>query len=357
MCLTVYTTLLSSHSLIYYKLYQVLFSYNTTMAEQLTKQPPNITLLHQLAPTAEALYSRHLEKCKPWEPAFYIPYSHAKDFEPDYQWSPNEFPLDEGLRSALFVNLLTEDNLPYYLRAIDAFAGSEGIWGAWSGRWVAEENRHAIAIRGFIEASRILDVRKLDAARMAQMSLGKVPDPPTTADGIVYVAMQELATRVAHHNTGRLILEAYQNSTTPDLKALAVAGDKMLDRVGSDENFHYLFYRNLAKEGIKIDPSAFVLAIFRQIKDFEMPGTGIPGFAEHSKLIANAGVYNFDIHLKRVIKPAVLNPSGWDLEHISDLTPDAEIAREQIFKRISVMQKAIDRSTQQIAPKTSDITG
>ncbi len=34
--------------------------------------------------------------------------------EDDRSW-----PLDDAVRSALFVNLLTEDNLPYYFRDID----------------------------------------------------------------------------------------------------------------------------------------------------------------------------------------------------------------------------------------------
>ena len=40
---------------------------------------------------------------------------------------------------------------------------------------------------------------------MMQVSRGVVPDPPSVADGIVYVALQELATRIAHRNTGKLL--------------------------------------------------------------------------------------------------------------------------------------------------------
>ena len=46
----------------------------------------------------------------------------------------------------MFVNLLTEDNLPSYHREIATRFGRDGAWGTWVGRWTAEENRHGIAM-------------------------------------------------------------------------------------------------------------------------------------------------------------------------------------------------------------------
>ena len=40
---------------------------------------------------------------------------------------------------------------------------------------------------------------------MAQVECGEVPHPTSPQHGLVYVALQELATRVAHHNTGKLL--------------------------------------------------------------------------------------------------------------------------------------------------------
>ena len=46
--------------------------------------------------------------------------------------------IDEAVRSALIVNLLTEDNLPYYFRTIERQLGADGAWGVWTRRWTAE---------------------------------------------------------------------------------------------------------------------------------------------------------------------------------------------------------------------------
>ena len=96
-----------------------------------------------------------------------------------------------------------------------------------------------------------------------------MPDPPTIADGIVYVALQEIATRIAHRNTGKLLDDP--------------AGEAIMSRVAADENLHHLFYRDLASPALEIDPSAMVAAIERQVRHFEMPGAGIPDFKTHAR--------------------------------------------------------------------------
>ncbi len=50
-----------------------------------------------------------MSKTKEWFPHELVPYSLARDFERGEEWNPTEFPLDDATKSALFVNLLTED--------------------------------------------------------------------------------------------------------------------------------------------------------------------------------------------------------------------------------------------------------
>ena len=123
---------------------------------------------------------------------------------------------------------------------------------------------------------------------MAQVSCGQVPEPESPQDAIAYVALQELATRISHHNTGKLIDDP--------------AGYEVLKRVAADENRHYLFYRDLVSAALEIDPSGMVEAIDRQVRDFEMPGTGIVDFATHARAIANAGIYDFQIHHDQILQ-------------------------------------------------------
>ena len=217
------------------------------------------TLLAELLPTAERLVDRHLGMAKEWFPHEMVrvaPASRARQRR-------SAEPLPDGVASALFVNVLTEDNLPYYFASIDNLFGRDGAWGYWTRRWTAEEGRHSIVIRDYLIMAGHMDPVALERARMAQVTGGVTPQPTTIADAFAYLALQELATRIAHHNTGKAL---------PDGEGYTV-----MKRVAADENLHYLFYRDLVTAALEVDPSGMVEAIKRQTLKFEMPGAGITG--------------------------------------------------------------------------------
>jgi acyl-[acyl-carrier-protein] desaturase len=281
-------------------------------------------LLRELTPVARRLVERHLENAREWFPHELVPWSRGADFEPDHQWTPDESPMDEAVRSSLFVNLLTEDNLPHYFRTIDALFSEDDPWGYWTRRWTAEEGRHSIVIRDYLTVTRMVDPVALERGRMNQVTGGQVPQPGTIVDGLVYVSLQELATRIAHGNTGRMM-------TDP-------AGRKVMARVAGDEFLHHVFYRDLTSALLELDPSATVKAIDRNVRGFAMPGTGIPNFEAHAKAIAKAGIYDFAAHHDLILEPVVLGQ--WQLETIEGLDAEAERAREKCLAHIARVGKA-----------------
>ena len=287
-------------------------------------------LVEELVPTVERLYERHLGATKAWLPHELIPWERAVESKPcepfDEAGSPHSF----GVRSALVVNLLTEDNLPYYYETINRVFTHE-VWGVWNRRWVAEEMRHAIVIRDYITVTHSVDLAALEAGRMQQVSGGVVPDPVSPADALVYVALQELATRVSHRNTGLLLDDE--------------AGYKVMARVAADENLHYLFYRDLVSAALEIDPSAVMMAIERQVRTFEMPGTGIPDFNALAVAIADTGIYDLALHHDQVLAPVVLR--HWNVEAIEGLDAEADAARASLLAYIA----RLDRVGKRIADR------
>ncbi|HSL58786.1 MAG TPA: acyl-ACP desaturase [Acidimicrobiales bacterium] len=276
----------------------------------------DLDLLHELAPTAEQLLERHLEATRTWYPHAVVPWSRGEDFEADYEWDPADAVVPAPVRSALFVNLLTEDNLPYYFRDVHRMFGGPGggAWSEWTRRWTAEEGRHAMAIRDYLVVTRSIDPVALEDARMVQMSSGEVPEPPTAFHGFAYLAIQELATRIAHRNTGKMLDDP--------------AGYEVMARVASDENLHFLFYRDIAKAALEADPSTMMRAIADEVIGFAMPGTGIPDFAAHSKAIAKAGIYDLVAHHEHILVPVVLR--HWDIENVEGLDATGEAARDEL---------------------------
>ena len=263
-------------------------------------------LLEALGPTAAALLERHLASAKEWFPHELVPWDRCSELAAE-RWEVDA-TVGDAARSALFVNLLTEDNLPYYSRTISGRFGTDDVWGAWVRRWTAEEGRHTIVIRDYLTVTRAVDPVALERARMTQVSTGVVPEPASVADALAYVSLQELATRIAHDNTGRLL---------PD-----TAGRKIMRRVAADENLHHLFYRDLTAAALEIDPETVVPAIERQVRHFEMPGTGIPDFSRHARTIAEAGVYDFQVHHDQILVPVLLRQ--WNLDRLQGLKATAE---------------------------------
>lgn len=289
-----------------------------------------LALLKEIEPVAEELLNRHLGVAKEWFPHEMIPYSRGKDFVPGEQWSDSdsdfgshEIKMSDAVRGSLFVNLLTEDNLPYYSRDINRLFGNDGAYGEWGRNWTAEEGRHSIVIRDYLTVTRALDPVALERGRMQQVRGGQVPAPLDLFEAIAYVSMQELATRIAHRNTGKLIEDQ--------------VGEAIMSRVGNDENLHYLFYRDLTTAAIAVDPSSMVIGIERAVRTFAMPGTGIPDFERLSREIARAGIYDLLIHHDQILQPVVMR--HWKLDQLTGLNDEAEKAREALFKRIDRIGK------------------
>lgn len=287
-------------------------------------QESDYRLLNELEPVAEEYLERHLDQTDVWSPHEFVPYGRGKDFEPGKLWTPDDSaiePLSEAVKSALIVNLLTEDNLPYYFRTIERTFGPDQAWGDWVRRWTAEEGRHSMAIYGYLMTSRLIDPVQLERDRMAQVSLGQIPEPESAADGFVYVALQELATRVAHRNTGKHLNDP--------------VGEKLMKRVAEDENYHYMFYRDLVKAALEIDPNMMMEAIARQVKGFEMPGTGIRDFSIHEQRIALQGIFGITETVNNVFIPVV--EKQWNIGNVANLSEAGEKARDKAMRRVAAM--------------------
>ena len=274
--------------------------------------------LEELAPEAERLLERHLAASKEWFPHELVPWAEAARIDPSVAWKDENHPMPDAVRRALVVNLLTEDNLPYYTCAIKDLFGMDHPWGAWARRWTAEEGRHSIVIRDYLTVTQAVDPVALERGRMQQMSYGFHQPIDGPAEGLVYVALQELATRISHRNTGKLLDDP--------------AGYEVMARVAADENLHYLFYRDVATSALSVDPSSMVLAMERQVRHFEMPGAGIEGFKAHARAIAAAGIYDLAIHHDQILVPVVMRQ--WRLESLENLSPEAEASRERLVSRI-----------------------
>jgi len=293
------------------------------------------SLLQELEPEAGRLYDRHAKVALEWFPHDFIPYRLGRDFDKE-PWTPDQPRLTGVAQTAFEIGLLTEDNLPSYHRLIHGMFGrGDGAWINWVGRWTAEEGRHAIVLRDYLTVTRNIDPVLLERGRMAQLQQGYDHDAPDTLHGLAYVAFQELATRIAHRNTGR-----YSNDPV---------ADKIMVRIAADENLHMVFYRDILAAAIKIEPSAAVCAIVDEVLAFAMPGAGIPGFIRKAAQIAKAGIYDIRVHREDVLMPIIKH---WGIFELANLNAAAEAARLRLAEHLEALDLAARKFEERLATST-----
>ncbi|MGI9604516.1 MAG: acyl-ACP desaturase [Acidimicrobiales bacterium] len=290
-------------------------------------------LMAAVEPQIEVLMADHLEKRPTWYAHDLVPWEEGRNYlaEP---WDESQCTVSPEVREAMVLNLLTEDNLPYYHYAIATGFGEDSAIGRWTRRWTAEEGQHSIVIRDYLMVSRNCDPNALEDARLQTVSRGW--DSPWTdpIDIFVYTSAQELATRVSHRNTG------------------LVADDKtayeIMKRVAADENYHYIFYKGIVTAMLEHDPSACVLSMKKVYENFNMPGTVVPNFRKRAAVTARAGVYDLRIHAEKVLQPVLRE---WSIDMLEGLSPEADQARhdliampDSLIERAEKLERRLARS-------------
>ncbi|MCS5685649.1 MAG: acyl-ACP desaturase [Acidimicrobiales bacterium] len=254
-----------------------------------------------------SLMDDHRSRRKHWYAHEVVPWEQARNYR-DVPWDESQATLDRPVRTALVLNLLTEDNLPYYHAKIAGNFPDDSALSEWSRLWTAEEGQHSIAIRDYLLTSRNCDPCLLEDERMATVNRGwrnQLSDP---VDILSYTSAQELATRISHRNAG--------------LQADDPVAREVMARVSADENHHFIFYRDVVTAMLRQAPGLVLRSLHRVLSDFGMPGDQIPNFRRRAVEIARTGIYNLRIHAEQVVQPLLRH---WQVDCIGGLTGgDAE---------------------------------
>lgn len=271
-------------------------------------------LLDAVTPAVRKLIDEHKGRREHWYAHELVPWEKGRNYREE-PWDESQCTISPEARTSLVLNLLTEDNLPYYHSEIESHVGGNETFKEWNHLWTAEEGQHAIAIRSYLLTTRNADPVELENDRLATMTKGYHSGAPDPINVFVYTAAQELATRVSHRNAGKI---------TDDPVAY-----ELMSRIAADENHHFMFYRGVVQAMLEQEPTATLDAIYRQFKTFQMPGVAMPHFLRRAVEMAKAGVYNLRIHHDRVVVPLIRD---WGIERITGLSAQAQELQEQIME-------------------------
>ena len=287
-----------------------------------------LDILKALEPDVQSIFEKHYQTRKPWYPQDLLPWNNF------FSVKDKNVIIDEEKRkaiaSSLYLNVLTEDNLPWYVLNTSKLFGDkneETVWGDWLRQWTAEEDNHSYSLRLLITLNNLMDPKKLEDARMHQMKNAVVPIQACASEGIIYGAMQELAARISYRNLANISED--------------INGYGILSKIASDENRHHIFYRDVAKKGFEYFPSEFVVSLYNQVLGFQMPGTGIIDFTKHALRVNKANIFNFQMQHELI--NLHLTNDIWKINELSGLTPEAEVAREKIYKIYERLTKILNK--------------
>jgi hypothetical protein len=277
------------------------------------------TIFEAIREPFEKAYDTHVSKpgreTISLDPYTAVPLEDYAELFEDYQnhlweWRSQGIDIEPIIKAVLLVDTATEANLPHYTAHIEA---AFHPWHEWNLRWTAEERSHEEIMLRVIESREILDMSKeWLPVREQNMASGIHLDVTTPADGIAYVAVQELLTKLAHFHSASIL----------DIKAA-----KNLQSVGGDEGRHYRFYMSMLRALGETFPDMALLAMQRQHEGdtFAMPGQkGIPGYAMHAKTIALGGL--FDSTTILVAQKQTIEDAG--LLKIDPVTDEGKRAQE-----------------------------
>jgi len=262
------------------------------------QKPAANALTRELEPVVADNLAVFLEHADEWYAHDYVPFDQGENFAflGGRDWDPSQVTLPRDVVDALEVLLVTKDNLAGYHRELVEHFILEDKWGRWLGRWTAEENLHAIAIRDYLVVTRNFDPTANEEVRVAHVMRGYRADQYTQIETLVFMALYERAHAVFLRN-----LEARLDDSGFDEPALK----KLISHIARDEERHEQFFAKLVAHCVKHHNDQTIGAIARRAFDFDVVGGDILEYRENKlRTVAEAGIFDQDM-ARRVVSDRI----------------------------------------------------
>ncbi|AWK03584.1 acyl-ACP desaturase [Flavobacterium crocinum] len=283
---------------------------------------------------------------KIWQPSDFLPDSQGENFfeeVKELREIAKELPYDFWV--TLVGDTITEEALPTYeswlmdVEGIDQQEGSQGNgWAKWVKQWTGEENRHGDLLNKYLYLSGRVNMREIEMTTQHLINdgfdIGTGTDP---YKNFVYTSFQELATYVSHNRVAQIAKKFGDNKLS-----------KMCKMIAGDEMRHHHAYSEFVTRIFQVDPSEMMLAFQYMMKQkIVMPAHFLresgqkisTAFEQFSDSAQRIGVYTATDYVE--IMQKLINK--WEIDKISNLTDEAEKARDYLMKLPARMARISER--------------
>jgi acyl-[acyl-carrier-protein] desaturase len=280
---------------------------------------------------------------KIWQPSDLLPNSESENFfeeVKELREIAKELPYDFWV--VLVGDTITEEALPTYESWLMDVEGVDNVernaWSKWVRQWTGEENRHGDLLNKYLYLSGRVNMREVEMTTQHLITdgfdIGTGRDP---YKNFVYTSFQELATYISHNRVSQ-IAKQY--------------GDKKLSKlckmIAGDEMRHHHAYSEFVNQIFKVDPSEMMLSFQYMMKQkIVMPALFLresgekigSAFEEFSNSAQKIGVYTAADYVDILRKLT----EKWEIDKITNLTAEAEKARDYLMKLPDRMAKISER--------------
>ncbi|OBG26968.1 acyl-ACP desaturase [Mycobacterium alsense] len=242
------------------------------------KPVPNALTL-ELEPVVEQLMDHHLTTEELWFAHDYVPFDQGENFAflGGRDWDPSQATLPRAITDACEILLLLKDNLAGHHRELVEHFILEEWWGRFLGRWTAEEQLHAIALREYLVVTREVDPTANEEARVEYVMKGYRADAYSQVETLVYMAFAERTHAVFCRNLAAIIEEP------------VLAG--LVDRIARDEVRHEAIFAKLVAHCLHYTRDETVAAIAARAADLQVVGADIDAYQDKVRNVADAGIF------------------------------------------------------------------
>lgn len=278
-----------------------------------------------------------------WQPSDLLPDSQQESFFDELtelREVAKELPYDFWV--VLVGDTITEEALPTYESWLMDVEGVDQLeknsWSRWVRQWSGEENRHGSLLSSFLYLSGRVNMKEVEISTHHLINdgfdIGTGRDP---YKNFVYTSFQELATYFSHNRVAKLASDY---------------GNKLLSRmckvIAGDEMRHHLAYKEFVKRIFEVDPSEMMLAFHYMMKNkIVMPahllreskskaGIAFEHFADAAQRLGVYTAMDYVDIMQKLIK-------YWEIDKISNLTAEAEKARDYLMRLPERMYKISER--------------
>jgi acyl-[acyl-carrier-protein] desaturase len=280
---------------------------------------------------------------KIWQPTDMLPNSQEESFfdeVKDLREIAKDLPYDFWV--VLVGDTITEEALPTYeswLMEVDGVDNQErNGWASWVRQWTSEENRHGDLLNKYLYLSGRVNMREVEITTQHLIAdgfdIGTGSDP---YKNFVYTSFQELATYISHNRVAQIAKKYGDNKLS-----------KICKLISGDEMRHHHAYSEFVDQIFKVDPSEMMLSFQYMMKQkIIMPAHFLresgdkisTAFEEFSNSAQKLGVYTAQDYVD-ILQKLI---TRWDIGNITNLTAEAEKARDHLMNLPARMIRISER--------------